>query len=1061
MLGVQEALVALSFLFASNSELAAICPGEGFAQTLTTSEDVSYFIAAWLPGGNSTLSVTDQNTTIRYQVPQSRHGPVFGRIDAGSARNVDLCIHGTPHRAQTPRVEILKVTPSIHDATYHLSEAGRNWYEKDFESAVTHYQRSSGFADKTRFTWSGYPEFYTALGLSRLYRWVDVLTVAESLGEGDRGQVPSHAWLQVRARAGIFNPALRPSLVKALEQELESIDAASFPANRVSLQFILGQGYLEEDQLDRGEAVIRQGLEAASITSDNQLLAYGYNNLGYASIRRSYIATEAITKQKWLRKSLEEHQLAMNHAKLARLPAMEALILNNMGTIHVQLGQVHVASREFRSAVEKANKARDKRASMLAQINLAKVYRRLGDELKSAAYLTAAKKVASGGEAYRVGAIDCELGALARQREALGVAFNHYESCLTTAQRAKDHRLTIQSLIGLAETLAAKHDWQGALARLNSALSLLAEDEGWIRGRLSDLEMAAHSHQSLVAQQLQLAELAEASHLKSMEMVNASPDPILAITTAARGVKFLASSDQTDAAIALGLDVIRKVESVHAHLDPFRVGPAWTAATHETFDVVLAMLFARKSTTADQMFDLLERSRALNLRQQYATVQPPPDLVEQTRLEQMEAAAISWASELESNQVPQVSRYLLEEAVIGAWSGEVAPDQRLPTLSDVQHILGPDSRLLYFQISNERTIYVLDVTQDRVQSHSYSLSFSLPEITRQLRQELSDPNGKPQPLLHQLAELLPSSIKSWNGKHLILVPHRQLHDLPLSAIPINERELLNDRFTLTNVPSMTIAMAERTIPPPFAIDLAVLADPQFKGVLSSDSYGDHLRSWANTLERLPWSAREAIALQELFTGADVTVYTGHDANRRHLFAEKTRTARILHIASHGYFQSHSPDNNGIILAPPATESDRATGSFVTTTEISAYPFNNELVVVSGCDTAVGQSIPGEGNLSVSRALLGQGAKRVLGTLWPVSDRASARFMAVFYQQLHSHRSPRLALQQAQQKLRSQRGFNHPFYWAPYVLNSASLEDTVSITFYKQSETIQPVTPVLR
>ncbi|MBU2098795.1 MAG: CHAT domain-containing protein [Gammaproteobacteria bacterium] len=112
-------------------------------------------------------------------------------------------------------------------------------------------------------------------------------------------------------------------------------------------------------------------------------------------------------------------------------------------------------------------------------------------------------------------------------------------------------------------------------------------------------------------------------------------------------------------------------------------------------------------------------------------------------------------------------------------------------------------------------------------------------------------------------------------------------------------------------------------------------------------------------------------------------------------------------------------------------------------ELFSYRFNNELVVISGCDTAMGRPLAGEGMIGLTRGFIAQGARHVISTLWPVSDRASADFMAIFYRHLHDLGHVAQALQAAQNEMQQNTDYRNPFYWAAYVLTSASADQRMS------------------
>jgi CHAT domain-containing protein len=98
----------------------------------------------------------------------------------------------------------------------------------------------------------------------------------------------------------------------------------------------------------------------------------------------------------------------------------------------------------------------------------------------------------------------------------------------------------------------------------------------------------------------------------------------------------------------------------------------------------------------------------------------------------------------------------------------------------------------------------------------------------------------------------------------------------------------------------------------------------------------------------------------------------------------------------------------------------------------------DLVVLSACQTGLGSGaltdVPaGDEWVGLTRAFLHAGAKRVIATLWPVDDWATAALMERFYQQLAAGVDARDALTRAQRALRAERATAHPFYWAGFII----------------------------
>jgi CHAT domain-containing protein len=97
----------------------------------------------------------------------------------------------------------------------------------------------------------------------------------------------------------------------------------------------------------------------------------------------------------------------------------------------------------------------------------------------------------------------------------------------------------------------------------------------------------------------------------------------------------------------------------------------------------------------------------------------------------------------------------------------------------------------------------------------------------------------------------------------------------------------------------------------------------------------------------------------------------------------------------------------------------------------------ELVVLSACETGVGQVHRGEGVAGIRQAFLLAGAKTVAATLWKVADEETAQLITGFFDRLGRGEEPAAALQSIQTDMIRQRrhkhGAAHPFYWAAFTL----------------------------
>ena len=93
----------------------------------------------------------------------------------------------------------------------------------------------------------------------------------------------------------------------------------------------------------------------------------------------------------------------------------------------------------------------------------------------------------------------------------------------------------------------------------------------------------------------------------------------------------------------------------------------------------------------------------------------------------------------------------------------------------------------------------------------------------------------------------------------------------------------------------------------------------------------------------------------------------------------------------------------------------------------------DLVVLSACNTALGESLPGEGLMGLTQAFFAAGAQRALGTLWEVDDQATNQWMRHYYLALRETHSPHRGSAQAQQAMAADAQWSALYYWAGFVL----------------------------
>ena len=94
-----------------------------------------------------------------------------------------------------------------------------------------------------------------------------------------------------------------------------------------------------------------------------------------------------------------------------------------------------------------------------------------------------------------------------------------------------------------------------------------------------------------------------------------------------------------------------------------------------------------------------------------------------------------------------------------------------------------------------------------------------------------------------------------------------------------------------------------------------------------------------------------------------------------------------------------------------------------------------MVVLSACETSLGELIEGEGVMSLARGFFHSGANSVVSTQWKVNDKSSAEIVTTFYKQLKKGKSKSEALRNAKLAYLDKHSLTEasPYYWAPFVV----------------------------
>jgi CHAT domain-containing protein len=194
---------------------------------------------------------------------------------------------------------------------------------------------------------------------------------------------------------------------------------------------------------------------------------------------------------------------------------------------------------------------------------------------------------------------------------------------------------------------------------------------------------------------------------------------------------------------------------------------------------------------------------------------------------------------------------------------------------------------------------------------------------------------------------------------------------------------------------------------------------------------------------LPGTKKEIELIEQEATsdGFISEMLTGAAANESNV--KKLKSPAVLHLATHGEFNQLSTADtylkSKLILAGAAdpeplkvTDFTLYEDGFLTAYEVTQLELSEtRLVVLSACETGLGEIQSGEGVWGLQRAFQLAGAKTVMGSLWKISDEATVTYMEAFYKEYLTAKDVYQAYQAAM--LATRKHYLHPYYWGAFTL----------------------------
>ncbi len=182
------------------------------------------------------------------------------------------------------------------------------------------------------------------------------------------------------------------------------------------------------------------------------------------------------------------------------------------------------------------------------------------------------------------------------------------------------------------------------------------------------------------------------------------------------------------------------------------------------------------------------------------------------------------------------------------------------------------------------------------------------------------------------------------------------------------------------------------------------------------------------LNPLPGAIKEVKQLASMFKEK---AWIGTSATER-VFKETAYKYQILHLSMHGLLNDQEPLLSKLLFTPA---SDSLEDGGLSVSEIYNLKLQADLVVLSACNSGLGELKRGEGMISLSRAFAYAGCPSLTSSLWSVSDEITGSTMVAFYENLKHNLPKDQSLRKAQLQYLNQIDdpfYEHPYFWAGFI-----------------------------
>ncbi len=857
---------------------------------------------------------------------------------------------------------------------------------------------------------------------------------------------------------------------KAIENLNQAIALHQAAGNRLAEAEILNQlsfAYDQTGEKQKALEVLNKALNLQTTAGDRARVAFTLGNI--AAIYNSLGDYQ---------KALDSYNQALTLQKAVQDRPGEAVTLNNIAKVYSSLGDIEQSIDSHNAALAIFRAIGDRVQEGQTLDNIGYVYRLSGDYQKALDYYNQALAIRrASGDFFRQIAT---LTGVIRTYESLKdypKALEATNTALTIAQAQKSPFAEASALALMGRVYLASGDYPKALDASNTALKTW-QQLGIRVAAASTLDNIGKTYNAQASYPSAIASYNEALAVwQSLGDKAGEAESLYNIAISERGRNnFPQAQTQIKAAIAV-------VETLRTKIASKELRATYFASVQKYYEFYtdLLMQWHKKEPRAGfnvEALQVSDRARARSLLEILTEANADirkgvdPQLLAKERDLQtaLDIAETQRVKVLSANHTPaqaaavdkQVSELLKQYQDLQAQIRTTSPQYAALTqpqalkVAQIQKLLEPDTVLLEYSLGEKRS-YLWAVTANSLTSYELPPQQEIETLAKQYYQLVTD---KRSGLSRQnlaiaatnLSNILLKPIAGEIGKkRLVVVSDGALQYVPFAALPIPNSDntpLLVEHEIVTLPSASTIDVLRRELmgrkPAPKTV--AIIADPVFTAndervkVATSTPPSDKnslLQRSATqsgvSFSRLSGTRLEAVQILALVPPSETSQAFDFKSDRAAVTSPNLSQYRIIHFATHGIFNSINPELSGVVLSL-VDEKGAPQNGFLRLNDIFNLNLPAELVVLSACQTGLGERVRGEGVVGLTRGFMYAGSPRVVVSLWSVDDAATTELMTRFYtQMLKKGLKPAAALRAAQLEMWKQDQWKSPYYWAAFGL----------------------------